>query len=350
MSCNIYVGGSAPTNLAKLENTKCGYLLKILQKDGFTLSHNPCSQIFICLDFNKRQYSDFISNGGTPERAFLIRIEPKAVFPAQYTKNTEALFKHVFSPGLLESDSESILGWPHALEADPTNPGKEIIYFEDFQEKSIESVLASWNKRSIKLSMIAANKVSPISNANYGIRRDLAHKLPMETLHVYGSLWNSSFWDKAVHRLKVLKFNISYGTPVNLFSIYGNFFRKYSTARGFVSNKFTILNDSKFTLVIENSNTYVSEKIFDAIYAGTIPLYIGPPLHKFGLPTNIVIPIKGDREEVLEILQTITNEEIMRILKAGKSFLNEKIYLNEWTEDIVYKKIAKRIEQSFTSL
>jgi len=346
---NIYVGGSAPTNLEKLENTKCGSLLKILQEDGFTLSHNPHSEIFVCLDFNKKQYSSFISSGGAPDRAFLIRIEPKAIFPAQYTKTTEALFNHVFSPGLLKSDSKFTLGWPHALEADPTNPGTEIVYFEDFKEKSSESEFASWSSRSIKLSMIAANKVSPISDGNYGIRRDLAHKLPMEILHVYGSLWNSSFWDKAVHRLKVLKFNVSYGTPVNLFSLYGNFFRKYSTARGFVSNKFGILNDSKFALVIENSNTYVSEKIFDAIFAGTVPLYIGPSLQKLGLPSNIAIPIRGDREEILTILQTITNEDVIKILKAGKSFLKGKVYLNEWTENVVYRRIAERIEQSFTA-
>jgi len=197
--------------------------------------------------------------------------------------------------------------------------------------------------------MIAANKVSPISDGNYRIRRDLAHKLPIEILHVYGSLWNSNFWDKAVHRLKVLKFNVSYGTPVNLFSVYGNFFRKYSTSRGFVSNKFSILTDSKFTLVIENSDTYVSEKIFDAICAGTIPLYIGPPLQKFGLPSSIAIPIRGEREEVLTILQTITDDDVIRILKAGESFLKGKVYLSEWTENVIYRKIAERIERSITN-
>ena len=344
------MGGSAPINLAKLENNKCGHLLKILQEDGFTLSHNPRSEIFICLDFNKKLYSDFISSGGAPDRAFLIRIEPRAIFPAQYTKTTEELFNNVFSPGLLKSHSKSILGWPHALEADPTNPGTEKVYLENFREKSSESEFASWNSRSIKLSMVAANKVSPISGGNYGIRRELAHKLPSDIIHVYGSLWNSNVWDKAVHRLKVLKFNVSYGTPVNLFSIYGDFFRKYSTARGFVSNKFSILKDSKFTLVIENSDTYVSEKIFDAIYAGTVPLYIGPPLQKFGLPSNIAIPIRGEREEVLTILQTITGEDVMRILKAGETFLKGKVYLNEWTENVVYRKIAERIKQSFTRL
>jgi len=346
---NIFVGGSAPTDLAKLENSKCGNLLKILREDGFTLSHNPRSEIFICLDFNKKQYSDFIASGGAPDRAFLIRIEPEAIFPAQYTKSTEELFNQVFSPGLLKSDSKSILGWPHTLEADPTNPGTEKVYLEDFKEKSSKSEFASWNSRSIKLSMIAANKVSPISDGNYRIRRDLAHKLPIEILHVYGSLWNSNFWDKVVHRLKVLKFNVSYGTPVNLFSVYGNFFRKYSTARGFVSNKFSILTDSKFTLVIENSDTYVSEKIFDAICAGTVPLYIGPPLQKFGLPSSIAIPIRGEREEVLTILQTITDDDVIRILKAGESFLKGKVYLSEWTENVVYRKIAKRIGQSITN-
>lgn len=342
------MGGSAPINLAKLENTKCGHLLKILQDDGFTLSHNPRSEIFICLDFNKKLYSDFISSGGAPDRAFLIRIEPKAVFPAQYTKTTENLFNHVFSPGLLKTHTGSILGWPHALEADPTNPGTEKIYLEDFKEKTNESEFSSWNSRSIKLSMIAANKVSPTSAGNYGIRRQLARKLPPDILHVYGSLWNSNIWDKVVHRLKVLKFNVSYGTPVNLFSIYGNFFRKYPTARGFVSNKFSILKDSKFTLVIENSDTYVSEKIFDAIYAGTVPLYIGPPLQRLGLPSNIALPIKGEWEEVLQILQTIPGEDVIRILKAGESFLKGKIYLNEWTENVVYRKIAERIKQSIT--
>jgi hypothetical protein len=51
----------------------------------------------------------------------------------------------------------------------------------------------------------------------------------------------------------------------------------------------------------------------------------------------------------LTILQTTTDDDVIRILKAGGSFLKGKVYLNEWTENVVYRKIAERIEQSITN-
>ena len=60
---------------------------------------------------------------------------------------------------------------------------------------------------------------------------------------------------------------------IKLRSAFGN---KYSTWKGKVSNKANCINDYKFVFVFENTeliNGYITEKIFDVFYGGSIPIY-----------------------------------------------------------------------------
>ena len=48
-------------------------------------------------------------------------------------------------------------------------------------------------------------------------------------------------------------------------TLYGNLFTKYKPIIGVIPNKHSIIQKYKFSLVIENSSDYCSEKLFDAI-------------------------------------------------------------------------------------
>jgi len=109
-----------------------------------------------------------------------------------------------------------------------------------------------------------------------------------------------------------------------------------------------VLENSKFSIVSENSNKYISEKLFDALISGTIPLYIGPELKKSGLPIDIAIQISGESSEIVKIINTLSEFDIRRILANGKAFLKSEQFLNYWTEESVYKLIAEEIKSSLS--
>ena len=84
--------------------------------------------------------------------------------------------------------------------------------------------------------------------------------------------------------------------------------------------------------------------MFDALISGTIPLYIGPELHKSGLPKGLAIQISGESNQIVNVINSLSEFEIRKILANGKTFLRSEEFLNFWTEEAVYKRIAEAIE------
>ena len=309
---------------------------------GFELTFDPKADCFLAVDHNKLAYKNFISGGGNPEKAFLLRLEPPSVFPAQYRKSVENKYGSIFTPGSILQNSGNFYGWPYQIHADPTIPTA--------YRNGIEHILAhsqfdyrDWSQRELFLTMIAANKVAPSTDENYGLRRKFARDLDFSDFHLYGALWNESMRLKLRHRLAVTYFAIRQGTLPNLASVYGNLFFKYPRSLGFVSDKHEVLKNSKFSLVIENSDTYVSEKLFDSIINGCIPVYFGPKLSVVGLPDDVAIQYDGPDSKISQYLEEISEVDIQYRLHAMSQFLNSKDFKECWLENRVYEKIAREI-------
>jgi hypothetical protein len=202
----------------------------------------------------------------------------------------------------------------------------------------------SWNKRSHKLVMIAANKVSPISKSNYSMRRNLASSIDTEILEVFGPLWGGSYYQKIYHRIAVLVAAIKQGTFPNLPQIYASLFKKYKASRGVLADKHKLLRESKFTLVVENSNFIVTEKIFDAFINGSIPIYVGADLKLFGVPSGLAIESSGNPKDIESIVKNLSEVEVKEHLKALQNFVTSEYFLSNWPADKVYLKIADKVK------
>jgi len=55
-------------------------------------------------------------------------------------------------------------------------------------------------------------------------------------------------------------------------------------------------------LIIENESDYISEKLFDAILAKTVPIYIGPNLERFNFLSKCVYQCEPSVRSIMEIL------------------------------------------------
>ena len=339
----IFVTGSAKVIMPEQGTCKASNLLSILQLSNFELTFDAKSQYLLAIDHNKLAYKNFISGGGTPERAFLLRLEPPSVFPAQYRQSIEKRYGTIFTPGSIIQKSEDFVGWPYQIHADPNSPAESRVRIEGLRLPS-QIDYKAWANREIFLTMVAANKVSPALGRGYALRRKFARSLKTSDFHLFGLLWHDSLRLKLRHRLAVSYFAIRQGTMPNLASIYGDLFFKYPRSLGAVEDKHMVLKNSKFSLVIENSDTYVSEKLFDSLINGSIPIYFGPKLGDARLPDGIAIQYGGPPDKIVDFLSGMSEIDIQHKLQAMSRFLNSDNFKNDWFEANVYENIASLIK------
>lgn len=96
--------------------------------------------------------------------------------------------------------------------------------------------------------------------------------------------------------------------------------------KGTCISKFEVLQRYHFCLCFENMamSGYITEKLFDCLYAGTIPIYLGAPDINRYVPDNVFIDCRkfGSWQELWEWTQTMTMPQIQAMREAGRTFLN----------------------------
>ena len=347
------MAGSADIDLDSDKVPKGHALLKLLRKQGFRLTHDPTASFFLCIDHNPKAYSRFITSGGSPLRAVLLRLEPDVIFPSQYTHSVTSLYSLVLSPGWLPSIKNGFgftLGWGYRLDENPLLPSLNSTKVTDaVAELPIEpsEILRDWHGREIDFSMIASNKVSPCSSSNYGLRRRIAREMSPKSLSLFGNYWEAFSLDKLRHRIGVAKFSLQNGYFPNVGSTYGALFKTYKTFKGPIDSKFHVLKRSKFNLVIENSNSCVTEKLFDSLIGGAIPIYHGPKLSEVGIDDELALELPKRIHPLENLTLTITDDEVVRLRQAGKRFLAGSNFEDNWSESGVYSKMLVQILKVF---
>lgn len=98
-----------------------------------------------------------------------------------------------------------------------------------------------------------------------------------------------------------------------------------SIHRGSCRSKIETLSQYRFCLCFENMamQGYVTEKIFDCLYAGTIPLYLGAKDIENLIPSDAYVDCRrfGSWNEMREAAMKMTTQEIQAMREAGRAFL-----------------------------
>jgi hypothetical protein len=125
---------------------------------------------------------------------------------------------------------------------------------------------------------------------------------------LYGQGWNR-WWSRAAMWLPYWR------NRRTLMSIY----------KGACASKFEVLQQYEFCLCFENMamNGYVTEKIFDCLYAGTIPLYLGAPDIAEYIPSSVYVDCRkfSSWNAMWEAVSNMTDSQIQAMKEAGRSFL-----------------------------
>jgi hypothetical protein len=175
--------------------------------------------------------------------------------------------------------------------------------------------------RPIFMSLVAANKAQAVWTRDDLYRERIATLTWFQTnapndLRLYGSGWNlpnhpSGLAAKAI--FKVLRRS-------------GVF--KHRTRpcwEGIAPVKRDVLRRSKFNLCYENtrgSKGYISEKLFDALASGAVPVYWGAPNVKDYVPENCFIDRRqfATNDALYDFLKAITPEQHSRYQQSMRDF------------------------------
>lgn len=349
MAIRILLAGTAKKGL--IGAGTCPPLERALLDEGFQIGNVENSQILISINHNDSIFKKFYCNAIQDKLSFLVLLEPKSVFPSQYSPKILAKYSKCFYPGNRSRQSldQEMLGWPYLFNENPARPEPVEMKLSDYLESVLSEQifdLGRWNARANQITMIAANKVSPTNENLYNLRRSLASSLPNESLKLYGPLWSESLLNQVLHRLAVLVFALKSGYRPNLKSLFGALGKSYPAALGEVVNKHAILKDSKFSLVVENSSENITEKLFDSLINGAIPIYIGPDLQYSGIPSGVALQGLSDAKSITEMLENISAQDISQYLRAIEDFLKSSVFEQVWNADNVYMRIASEISET----
>jgi hypothetical protein len=246
---------------------------------------------------------------------YLIRSEPPMVLPSLYKKGNLANFVKIISVG-----------------SDPLKYKNTV-----FGPQILKAKIDKNNKRHEKrIAIINSDLLSLYKGELYSLRRKVSTKIP--NIDLYGRGWNKNLVNKfKTLLLEVLKF---LKMPMKLrISGLRFYFRKSFNYLGEVEDKNTVLSRYKYSIVIENSLNYVSEKIFDSLVAGCIPIYIGPPVSNFGIPKEFVIECKPNIESIREGLDMARALNYLEWQQNLKLWINDKKTISSWDESTYLLRI-----------
>lgn len=264
------------------------------------------------------------AQGQSPHRPkVLIRTEPSVVSPYSYNPKFLAAFDLVLSMGTIEPLSGQVMGWP-----------------QEFGQRDNFS-LTKFSDRLDRAVQVSGDKISFVAGELYSLRRQTNLAIP--DLVLLGSGWGRGIHVKGLRAIKELLTALMERVDLSP-SATRNFFRRPQNYLGIVENKLDSISSFKYSLVIENQATYVSEKVFDALFAGCIPIYVGPELKKFGFPPGLVIEVEPNISSIREGMASARGTDATKWERLRLDFLNDPATILRWKSKNVYDDVIRRLQ------
>jgi len=249
-------------------------------------------------------YQKFSRRDNIRLRGFII-MEPPVVAPRLYHALPEltSTFERVYVHNTI-GDGYSLKG---------VTQSKLHSYFLPQLHKDVLAPFWSRGERLRRIVAISSNRLprsfqSELYSARIAAMASLAKHNAIDLYgHGWGKWWSrESMWPSY------------WRNRVALMSIY----------RGSCRSKSEVLSQYCFSLCFENTEMmgYVTEKIFDCLYAGTIPLYLGAKDIETLISPDAYVDCRQFRswDEMHDKIMGMTGEEIDIMREAGRAFIRSE--------------------------
>jgi len=238
-------------------------------------------------------------------RDIVILAEPEVVRPDLYKKSFINRPLKILALGRYRADRLGLKNWINFPVELPKYERTESLREKDF-------------------ALVNEHKFSSSYRSYYGLRRKTIlyfESSKKYKLDVYGKEWNTSKYLELRRRINQIRNNKNYFS-VDLFETFSNIWETYNSVIGHMHLDCADLQKYKVNICIENDSDYVSEKVWKALYAGTVPLYVGPKLNFDPELKESVIYCNPNIKDIITSIETID----FRIIEEKKN--NAKIFLN----------------------
>lgn len=248
----------------------------------------------------------------------LVKNEPKVVSPGNGNPRIDSLFTMVIPVGRPHPILQ--FNWPQSWNLD---------YFE--QAERIDRVCA-----------VSANKYSFVEGENYTLRARTYNEI--DSIDVFGFGWDRSQVKNMLKLAKELQIAIASRQLSGSLGSLGAFALRPLNYLGKTDNKLETISQYRVSLVIENSAEFMSEKLFDAFLAGSMPVYVGPPLKSFGIPSSLAFEASPSVESIESAISDARSVDFNGWKKAVRTWLDRPDTRRAWDAKFVFGDALTYIE------
>ena len=239
----------------------------------------------------------------------LILWEPKAVNPWSYQKKVINKFQLVIACGQQRSQN---------------------LHINDFilHPYNFENQLIDESNREKNFVIINSAKFSASRDSLYGLKRQVIKSMDKKRIDfsLFGDNWHMEKTKELRERIWSVRRELSAQRLPSLTEAFSHFFYRYPSYKGRVENKLLELSKFKYAIVIENEADFISEKLFDAIAAKCVPIYVGPDLSMYQHLNKCVVALPASHKEILNFILNDNRETYLqkkRILDQGDKYLGD---------------------------
>ena len=323
-------GTTSQGDVESFRKTPAGGLVTYLEKFGHQVVDysDPIATHFVSLDHHKKAFSLVSANIPVKRRVLVVQ-EPLVVQPANYSRRIQRKYGAIVS--LTPSAGEKSLPWP--------------------QTNWPVMSLNTENREKDSVILVNANKSSFLPGSRYGLRRKVMQSFLRNGIKfdLAGSGWDRKGFAQIKQNLVGIAYAIVNGYVPRL-SEYSFSTKNHPSLEkhGVVDSKYELMATKDFAVVIENSQTYISEKLFDAVIAGCIPLFCGPKLSLFGIPEGVAVELPNRPDAFVDAYQSLTELEKDLIRENGQLWLNSKETIETWSQEPALERLAQEISSKIS--
>jgi len=179
--------------------------------------------------------------------------------------------------------------------------------------------------RDKRWAIVNEHKFSASNRSQYGLRRELIKYFEAERpldLDLYGVEWDKNKIIELRRRLYTLRLQgFNKGLKIN--ENFSDLWHNYSLVKGHMPENLENLQEYNYSIVIENDLDYISEKVWKSIYAGAVPIYVGPNLDYDKDLEKVVICSNASLEEINSTIKVVEKSDLQKIRETGYRFLSD---------------------------
>jgi len=312
----LFAGANHDKNNWTTQTHSMAYVANLL---GYIVcsSFEEDPDVLICVDYH-RSSEPLLSEArarGIPK--VLIKQEPTVVQPQHGKSKALKRFELVVSRGR-------------------PNERPQFNTYQEWDTSAIEHDVRL--KRTVAIS---ANKWSMIRGELYSLRRRAYSEL--EGVDVFGPGWDRSQVQELTVIAKEAIIALSNG-EVPYFRNLKWSLKQPQSYLGVAESKSRVLSGYEVSLVIENSEGYMSEKLMDCILSGTIPVYVGERADHFGIPENLVIQAEPNMESIKSSISRALKIDGRQFRIEAKAWIQSPGVKENWEHFSVTKKMLEHIQ------